>query len=298
MARPKYQIFISSTFIDLHEERKAITWALLSSRHIPAGMENFTPSDDRGWKTILSVIDKSDYYILLLAGQYGSKDSDGISWTEKEYNYAIEKKIPVLVFLREKENISAKYYDTDPETVAKKEAFHLKVKSRHLYGYWKNQDDLVGLVTRALDNHIKDDEDFGQSRPGWYRGDEIPSNQALNEFARLSQENAELKIQLSKLSETNYYGLTFDELKGQMENTVVYFGKSDNENSDAWNFFLRNANSLGKKTIWKESATGEKCGVLASFGLINIPEYNQPYELTELGYKLLFQLKKMRIKTG
>ncbi len=36
--RPKYQVLISSTYADLHEEREAVTWAILKSRH--AGMEN------------------------------------------------------------------------------------------------------------------------------------------------------------------------------------------------------------------------------------------------------------------
>jgi hypothetical protein len=95
-ARPKYQVFISSTYGDLREEREAVTWIVLSARHIPAGMENFTATDDRGWQTIKSVIDRSDYYVLILAGRYGSVDSDGQSWTEKEYQYATSKGIPVL----------------------------------------------------------------------------------------------------------------------------------------------------------------------------------------------------------
>jgi hypothetical protein len=82
--RPKYQVFISSTQGDLRDEREAVTWAVLSARHIPAGMENFTATDDRGWQTIRSVIDRSDYYVLLIAGRYGSVTGDGKSWTEKE----------------------------------------------------------------------------------------------------------------------------------------------------------------------------------------------------------------------
>ena len=58
--RPKYQVFLSSTYRDLHEERGAVTWAVLTAGHIPAGMENFTTKDDRGWKTITRVIEQSD----------------------------------------------------------------------------------------------------------------------------------------------------------------------------------------------------------------------------------------------
>jgi hypothetical protein len=173
MAQPKYQVFISSTYQDLKEERKALTWAMLSARHIPAGMENFTPTDDRGWKTILSIIDKSDYYVLVLAGNYGSIDEDGLSWTEKEYDYAYRKKVPVLAFIRNAASISSNHSDTDPQIIAKKKAFHQKVMTRHLVGRWDQKEDLVGLVTNALAIHISDDERKGEGRPGWFRGDDF-----------------------------------------------------------------------------------------------------------------------------
>ena len=37
----KYQVFISSTFDDLKEERKAILEAILITNNIPVGMESF-----------------------------------------------------------------------------------------------------------------------------------------------------------------------------------------------------------------------------------------------------------------
>lgn len=47
-----YQIFISSTFMDLKEERKAVIEAILNSKHIPAGMESFSASNDEQFKYI------------------------------------------------------------------------------------------------------------------------------------------------------------------------------------------------------------------------------------------------------
>jgi len=43
--RPKYQVFISSTFSDLHAERQAVTLEVLAARHIPSGMESFPACD-------------------------------------------------------------------------------------------------------------------------------------------------------------------------------------------------------------------------------------------------------------
>ncbi|WP_348652950.1 DUF4062 domain-containing protein [Polyangium sp. y55x31] len=58
--RPKYQVFVSSTYTDLHDERERVIWGILNARHIPAGMENFTATNDRGWETIRRVIDLTD----------------------------------------------------------------------------------------------------------------------------------------------------------------------------------------------------------------------------------------------
>lgn len=198
-ARPKYQVFVSSTYGDLREEREAVTWAVLSARHIPAGMENFTATDDRGWQTIKSVIDRSDYYVLILAGRYGSVDKDGKSWTEKEYEYAISRGIPVLVFIRSKKSITADMVEDDAVLREKLETFKGAVRERHLYREWATKDELVGQVSNALLQHIIDDEDRGVSRPGWYRGDELPALATLDEFARLSGENARLKTELESV---------------------------------------------------------------------------------------------------
>jgi transketolase C-terminal domain/subunit len=68
---------------------------------------------DRGWETIKSVIDRSDYYVLILAGRYGSVYRRGKSWTEKEYEYAVLRNIPVLAFIRAKRSIRADAMDED-----------------------------------------------------------------------------------------------------------------------------------------------------------------------------------------
>ncbi len=69
-------------------------------RCIPAGMELFTASGRPPWDLIQSSIDDSDYVVLILAGRYGSSTGDdGLSYTEKEYDYALSRGIPILAFL-------------------------------------------------------------------------------------------------------------------------------------------------------------------------------------------------------
>lgn len=87
----RYQVFVSSTFADLQAERQAVTQALLSLDHFPAGMELFPASDEDAWTLIQSVIDDSDYYVIVIGGRYGSVDQEGVSYTEREFDYAVAR---------------------------------------------------------------------------------------------------------------------------------------------------------------------------------------------------------------
>ena len=90
----KYQVFISSTQKDLVDERIDIMQALLESKCIPAGMELFASATKKSWAIITQDIDESDFYLLVIAGMYGSltKDQRGkvISYTEKEYTAKVK----------------------------------------------------------------------------------------------------------------------------------------------------------------------------------------------------------------
>lgn len=88
----KLQVFVSSTFTDLIEERQAAVSAILKAGHIPAGMELFTAADRSQMDIIKNWIDESDVYMLILGGRYGSiEPTTGKSYTELEYDYAVEK---------------------------------------------------------------------------------------------------------------------------------------------------------------------------------------------------------------
>ncbi|MEI7463491.1 MAG: DUF4062 domain-containing protein [Candidatus Taylorbacteria bacterium] len=95
----RYQVFISSTFMDLQEERQEVMQALLELDCIPSGMELFPAANDTQWEIIKKVISDCDYYLLILGGRYGSFASDGYSYTEKEYDFALEIGKPVLTFI-------------------------------------------------------------------------------------------------------------------------------------------------------------------------------------------------------
>lgn len=95
----RYQVFVSSTYQDLQEERKEIMQALLELDCIPSGMELFPATNDDQWTLIKSVIEDSDYYIVVIGGRYGTIGHQGISFTEMEYRYALEIGKPIIAFV-------------------------------------------------------------------------------------------------------------------------------------------------------------------------------------------------------
>jgi len=95
----RYQVFVSSTFRDLEAERQKVLQAVLEIKAFPAGMELFPSADDQQWEFIKREIESSDYYVVIVAGKYGSEAEDGLSYTEKEYDYAVQLGKPVMGFL-------------------------------------------------------------------------------------------------------------------------------------------------------------------------------------------------------
>ena len=90
----KLQVFVSSTYTDLIEERQAAVQAILDAGHIPAGMELFKAGNESQLETIYKWIDESDVYMLILGGRYGSIEKiTGKSYTHLEYEYALSKTI-------------------------------------------------------------------------------------------------------------------------------------------------------------------------------------------------------------
>jgi len=187
--RKKCQVFVSSTFEDLRDTRERVAWEVLKAGHIPVGMENFSATDDRGWKVIKHAIDESDFYVVLVAGRYGFVDDETKpSWTEREYDYAKSIGLPVFAFLRAWSAIPGDKIDPDRKRV---DAFRARLREAHLCEEWTEEDDGAKRASIALLKAIAEDEQDGIVRKGWIRGpiDDV----AAAELARLSEENRTLR---------------------------------------------------------------------------------------------------------
>jgi len=90
----KLQVFVSSTYTDLQEERQAAVQTILDAGHIPVGMELFNNEVEPQLETIYKCIDKCDIFMLILGGRYGCiEEKTGQSYIELEYKYALSKNI-------------------------------------------------------------------------------------------------------------------------------------------------------------------------------------------------------------
>ena len=185
MTQKKYQVFISSTYTDLIEERKKVQEILLMADCIPAGMEAFVATTEEQFQIIKKVIDFCDYYVLILGKRYGSINPEtGLSYTEMEYEYAVSKGVPVLVFaLDDSVVVSADKEETNLESKRKLDAFKDRAMKNRLASIWKDGGDLAGKVAIAI---MKAKEEI--ARPGWIRGDSY-STESLERIVKLQEEN-------------------------------------------------------------------------------------------------------------
>ncbi|MBO5209852.1 MAG: DUF4062 domain-containing protein [Lachnospiraceae bacterium] len=155
----KYQVFISSTFEDLKEERLKVQEAILDMGCIPSCMEYFPAGDKKQFEYIKNQIDMSDYMIIISANAYGSIADDGKSYTEKEYWYAKEKGIPIIAFLN---NVFSG--EDCPEKVKLLEDFRNELKDSRIVKFWSNPEELKSQVLGGL-YYIFNEE----PRTGWVR---------------------------------------------------------------------------------------------------------------------------------
>ncbi len=180
----KYQIFISSTFKDLKTARLKVRDAILSIYHFPVGMEMFGAADEDQWEIIKKDIDESDYYILIIGKCFGSEvPGEGISYTQKEFRYAISQGIPVLAFLmKDDAKVAASFQETDKERIKKLKEFRKEVEAHRTVDYWLNPDELAAKVVSSLSRQIA-----RKPRPGWVRASEFDIEKSHAELLEMTE---------------------------------------------------------------------------------------------------------------
>jgi hypothetical protein len=223
--KKKLQIFISSTFSDLQVERQSAVEAVLRAGHIPAGMELFSAGNESQLEIIKRWIDESDVYMLILGGRYGSIESkSGLSYTEIEYNYALEKGKPVFAIVVSEDLLQEKVKKFGTEVIERKavdkyDKFKENVLSKICRFFNDNTEIKLSVFESLLDIQAR------FQLQGWVRAEEIPDlSILLQQIADLKKENDSFRKQAAIKEKTNapsFGALSFEDLSQLLSHKIV-----------------------------------------------------------------------------
>lgn len=246
----KYQIFVSSTFEDLREERDRVIQGILEMGHIPVGMEMFSAGDDEQWQIIARHIEESDYYVIMVAHRYGSMIGD-LSYTRKEYEYAVKCGVPILGFVIDPgASWPVDQVEDDKKKHALLEEFKQLVRMKPV-GFWSTADDLYGQSSVALMKAF-----ISKPRTGWVRADTVAGPEVMAEITRLSAENARLRGQITQV-----------ERDAELDKTSQLSRLSRQLEGIEWEFSVRVTSGSG--WVSAKKLTMERLFLILAPGMVN-----------------------------
>jgi hypothetical protein len=301
MKDKKLQIFVSSTYTDLIEERQAAVEAILSSGHIPAGMELFSAGDESQMTVIERWIDESDVYLLILGGRYGSIDrKTNKSYTHLEYEYALGKNKPMFAVVINDAALENKVKNAGRSVLELDSVKELKVFKEivqsNLVKFWDDKKDIKIAIHETIADFIHRKE-----LVGWIRGDNSVNTGVLaEEMARLTKENSELRDKILENNSSHftlYAGLPYSQMKELLKAEIV-------KGEPLFDFFIKNAEQFSLGAIsYKGYADEDAFMKLVSYKLVekitkangskSILPYSTYYKFTEDGHK--FYLKSLSL---
>jgi hypothetical protein len=314
--KKKLQVFVSSTYTDLREERQAAVEAILTAGHIPAGMELFAAGDDSQMNVIKRWIDESDVYLLILGGRYGSLEpSSQKSYIELEYEYAVESGKPLFAVVIDedyaKERVKTHRLGVDVieiENPRKLKEFRTHVLTK-MVRFWHDPKDIKLAIHETM-SEFNRREDL----TGWIPGSEaVNSGAVAEEIARLGKENAELREQLARTSQAPapYQGLTFEQMYDFLtaEKVEILEAKTDDfedvasaiqelaeilgdSEAGLLHMFWMLRDLLGRKKQVTLLTIRKACDKLEDFGLTKVElGHSRRYILTDIGRQFLLKLR-------
>ena len=155
-------VMVSSTALDLPEHREEVMDACLRMGMFPVMMEHLTAGDAAATAKSLAMVDGAEIYLGVFAYRYGyvpdTSNLEQSSITEMEYNRAVERDIPRLIFFMDKSHpLTAADMEedtSDPVEVARRKVKLAELKKHEgkelVAGFFKSPTDLRALVIQAL----------------------------------------------------------------------------------------------------------------------------------------------------
>lgn len=263
----KLQIFISSTFLDLREDRQAAVSAILKAGHIPAGMELFTSGDQSQMDVIKRWIDESDAYMLILGARYGSiEPRTKLSYTELEFDYAVAMGKPIFSViisdLAREERVKGRGSEVlETMNSNKLQAFDAKVRSQICAFFDDEKDIRLAVYEKMLEFSSR------QDLSGWVKADGVEDTAPLRrEIDQLRRENLRLSSMLDERSiadsiadhHSRMSASEFDRVSRILKNKIVSYDLENDGKRDisVYETLLRTRNILTKGSNIADSSTG------------------------------------------
>jgi hypothetical protein len=152
------KVFLSSTFLDLFEEREAVLEALHKKRVSTLAMEYFLASPSTPLETALENLRNSDVMILVIGFKAGTllPDGSGHTYTSAEYEELLRLGKEPLVFVKQERGTqhlpSWCNEEQDPEKKKALDEFKARVCERWTPGYFTTPEGLALAIILALDD--------------------------------------------------------------------------------------------------------------------------------------------------
>ena len=144
-------IYVSSTFADLRDHRKALSLAIRRLGHVDIAMEYYIAEDTRPLDRCLRDAGSCDLYVGLFARRYGfCPPGEQCSITELEFRAARAAGIDCLCFLLAED---APWPDENVERGAaadKLAALRAELGARYLCGFFTTPDELAAIASAAI----------------------------------------------------------------------------------------------------------------------------------------------------
>ena len=156
--RTRLNVMVSSTVRDLPDHRQGVLDACARQGMFPLMMEHLPAIDADAIRASMDLVDQADIYLGIYAFRYGYvPQGHGISITEMEYDRAVERHIPRLIFLMHDDH-PVKAGDVEKgEGAIKLEKFKQRVGQERVVSYFKSPDGLRANVIDSLSHHHEPD---------------------------------------------------------------------------------------------------------------------------------------------
>lgn len=170
---------ISSTSLDLPEHRKEAIDACLREGFFPIAMEYLPARDADAIRVSLEMVDKADVYIGIYAWRYGHvPEGSDISITEIEFNRAVERNTPILVFLIHKDHpLTIEMVEADKDAQEKLKKLKERASNSKIRLEFKSPVELRSHIIQSLGALLKEQEAASQEKraPSFHPPNVIPA---------------------------------------------------------------------------------------------------------------------------